>query len=417
MDKDRKIIRDLAGRYYNMASSDKNTEKIGLYKAVNDLKMIRPVVTLPVIALPSAFGLPLNEINIDGGLDLKCESERARAVEFRFRYLLLVMKHFPCDMYLRPYYPVLKHCYLGGLQGIEPKGRSIPAPGGHLASSEYCDMLKTEEDLEKLHYVPASYDRDATMEEFSFVADLIGDIMPVQVRGHFTQGLPGWDYISGLRGVTPLLGDLIDRPEFMHKIMRKITDAYIKSVGEAVKLNLFSANDPDFHWRPAFTDSLAPVGDYDSVKPANIWGRGAAQIFTSVSPAMLDEFDIQYQIEATKDFGLVYYGCCERLDNKIHILKKLKNLRKIAVTPWADINAASDKIGRDYVMAVKTNSAYISAGFDEDAVRGELKGILDAAKRNNCSIEIMLGDISTLANNPQNLVKWAQTAMEAVMDY
>ena len=49
----------------------------------------------------------------------------------------------------------------------------------------------------------------------------------------------------------------------------------------------------------------------DSVKAQNVWGRGLAQILASVSPAMHDEFEIQYAMRAMESFGLVYYGCCE----------------------------------------------------------------------------------------------------------
>lgn len=416
MDKDRKVIRDLAGRYYNYAISDKNTEKIGLYKAVNDLRMIRPIFLIPFRSLP------LHEMNIDGVLDLKCEDEKARKIEGWLRYQLFALKHFPCDIYRTPYYPVYKHCCIGGsyggLQGIDPQGRHIAdAKGAEVGSSEYFDTLQTEEDLDRLHYLPVSYDREGTMDEFYFAADILGDVMPVQVRGHNTLGFAPWDHVSLLRGVTPLLTDLFDRPEFMHKIARKFTDAFIRTTEEMVKYNLFDANPPEMHWTPGFSDDLAPVDDYDSVKPKSVWGRGAAQIFTSVSPAMHDEFDIQYQIEALKDFDLVYYGCCERLDDKIEILRKMKNLRKLSITPWSDINAACEKIGRDYAMSVKTNPTNVGEGFDEDVVRNELKGILDASKRNGCSLSLLLCGTYTVANKPQNVIKWAQMAADAVMNY
>jgi hypothetical protein len=216
------------------------------------------------------------------------------------------------------------------------------------------------------------------------------------------------------RGVTPLLTDLAERPEFMHKIARKITDGYIKSVGEATKHNLLGVDYPTLHCSPAFTDDLAPVTDFDHIEPKHTWGRGVAQIFGDVSPSMHDEFDTAYQIEATKDFGLVYYGCCERLDNKIHLLKKMKNLRKISITPWSDVNIAAGLIGKDYEMSVKMNPANVSAGFGEDVITNEYREIASAAKKNGCAFDIVLKDISTVENKPQNLIKWAEILMREV---
>jgi len=407
---DRKIIRALAAQYYRIAISDKNSEKVNLYKGVNDLKMIRPVVIIDEI--------PWHEMNIDGELDLKCEDAKMRQLEWFFRSELFKQKHFPCDMYLTPYYPVAKQGWFGGMTGIKIDQKLIYNPAGGVAAHEYHDMLQTEDDLEKLNWVPGGYDRESTLKEYEFIGELLGDILPVRIIGHNVgMGLTLWDDVSQYRGVTPLLNDLAERPEFMHKIARKITDGYIKSIGEAVKHNLLGVDYSNLHCSPAFTNDLAPVTDFDHIEPKNVWGRGVAQIFGDVSPRMHDEFDTQYQIEATKDFGLVYYGCCERLDNKINILRQMKNLRKISITPWSDINLSAEIIGRDYEMSVKLNPAHAGAGFDEEAIRNEINAVVNASKRNNCAFDIVLKDISTVEKKPQNLIRWAQIAMEIVTNY
>ena len=408
---DRQIVRDLAGRYYNIALSDKNAERVDLYKGVNDLKMIRPVVLINEI--------PWHEMNIDGELDLKCENGKMRELESFFRIELFKQKYFPCDNYLKPYYPVFKSGSFARMTGLEIDERQLQNPaGGNVASHEFHDVLKTEEDLEKLHWIPGEYDRESTMQQFLFVADVIGDIMPVKVTGHqVDMGHTLWDEVAYFRGVTNLLNDLVERPDFMHKIARKITDGYIQTIQDAVKNNMLAPEYPDLHCSPAFTNDLAPVTDYDNVRPENVWGRGVAQIFGFVSPVMHDEFDMQYMIEALKPFGLVYYGCCERLDNKIHILKQMHNLRKISITPWSDINVAAEIIGTDYEMSVKPNPANVGPGFDEDVIRNELNAVVKAAKKNNCSFDFVLKDISTVTKRPQNLIRWAQIAMEVVTGY
>jgi len=406
---DRKIVRDLAAKYFREANSDENRSKVALHKGVNDLKMIRPIVLVNE--------LPLHEFNTEGELTLYCEDPLMREVEHFFRVQLYRKKHFNDDNHMYTYYPIMKQGSLAHMSGISIEEDRIES-GGHVAAHMYKDVLSTEEELEKIYWKPGHYDRDSTMKRYELVADAIGDILPVKIQGYqMGMGLAVWDDVAQWRGAENLLKDLADRPEFMHQIARKLTDGYIKTIDDGIKNGMYAVEFPDMHCTANYTNDLKPVTDFDNIQPVNLWGRGVAQIFGFVSPQMHDEFDIQYQLEALKPFGLVYYGCCERLDNKIHLLEKMHNLRKISITPWADINAAAEKIGRKYVMSVKPNPANVGAGFNEENVRLELKPIIEAAKRNDCSFELVLKDISTVDNKPQNLTKWTEIAMEMVNDY
>ena len=51
---------------------------------------------------------------------------------------------------------------------------------------------------------------------------------------------------------------------------------------------------------------------------------------------------------------------------------------------------------------------------DEDTVRKELRRIVSACKRNGCSCDIVLKDITTVCRRPQNLFRWQEIAMEEV---
>lgn len=116
-------------------------------------------------------------------------------------------------------------------------------------------------------------------------------------------------------------------------------------------------------------------------------------------------------------FGLVYYGCCEPLDKKIDLIEKLPHLRKISITPWADIDNAAEIIGNRYVIANKPNPASVAGKLDEDALRAEIGRILDACKRNGCSFDMVLKDISSAGYNVNNLIRWEQIVMEMVRNY
>ena len=409
MNKDRQIIRELAVRYLHASSSDENTSKVALHKGVNDRKMIRPIVLVNE--------LPWHEFNSEGELDIHCEDPAMQEIEQFFRMQLFRKKHFNEDTHMWSFYPIMKQGSFGRMVGLTVDEERIDGPG-YISAHMYKDVLSTEEDLEKLHWTPGHYDRDSTMKKYEFVADVMGDILPVKVQGHqIAMGHTLWDDVSQYRGVENLLTDLADRPEFMHKIARKLTDGFIKTVQDGIKNNMYSVAYPDLHCASDYTNDLPPVEDYDNIKAENIWGRGVAQIFGFVSPEMHDEFDTQYMVEALEPFGLVYYGCCERLDDKIHLLKKIKNLRKISITPWANVNVAAEKMGTEYVMSIKPNPANAGPSFSEDNVRKELEKFISAAKRHNCSFELVLKDISTVCYKPENLTRWTQIAMEMVKDY
>ena len=65
------------------------------------------------------------------------------------------------------------------------------------------------------------------------------------------------------------------------------------------------------------------------------------------------------------------------------------------------------------MVANKPNPAPIVSGvLDEDALRKELGRTIAAYKRNRCSCDIVLKDISSASYRLENLVRWEQIAME-----
>ena len=66
-------------------------------------------------------------------------------------------------------------------------------------------------------------------------------------------------------------------------------------------------------------------------------------------------------------------------------------------------------------MSYKPNPAFLAGDtFAEEAVRKNLRLAIDAAKRNNVRLELLLKDISTVRYEPQRLTRWNQIAMEEV---
>ena len=410
MTHDEQILRPLAQAYAQAAAEPRNAQRRALHIASNDLHMLRPVVMIDEI--------PWQQMDFDGSLVCHCQDGDLRGVEWWMRRQLFQYKHFPGDMFLQNYVGVGKVVHSTGI-GIGVKEHTVAS--GHatsIISHEYEDQLEDEESLEMIHPPLLICDEEATRADWTKIGEAVGDILPVRITGSTQCGVASWDDISRYRGVTPILIDLLDRPEYSHAVIEKITQCKEAELNQREALGLLDAEGHTLHCTPWLTGDLPKPAD-GVVTRKNIWGRGTAQIFGSVSREMHDEFDIEYMKRTVGTCGLVYYGCCEPLHNKIDLVEKIPNLRKIGVTPWADVNMAAEIIGPRYVVSSKPNPAAVAVPIlNEDALRKELGAILDACKRHNVrGLDITLKDISTCCDRPENIFRWEQIAMEMVQNW
>ncbi len=411
MGQDREILRGLAFRYMEAACAPSHDEKRALYRAVNDLRQIRPVVLINEI--------PWNELNDHPELALQCQDPDFRAAEEFFRQQLFQWKYFPADMVLDPIYGVEKIIRTTGF-GLTVQESTL-GDKEYAHSHSYQNQLESEEVLEKLHPETITYFKEETFALYHKIAGAIGDVLPVKIVGASTGyglGCRTWDIVTELMGPENLFYALADEPEFMHRLAAKFTDIFLDKIRQYEELDLFEPNQTLIHSTAALNSTTPGECPEGRVTARQMWGRGLAQIFASVSKEMRDEFDITYMQRAMEPFGLVYYGCCEPLHNMIDILEKIPRLRKISITPWADVDAAADAIGGRYVLASKPNPAFaLDAANNIEPARRELERILNAVKRNGCSCDIVLKDISSIGGSLQNLMAWEQMAMSLVENW
>lgn len=358
--------------------------------------------------------VPWGEIQ-DDALVCRC-SDGLRGLEANLRRTLYQWDNFQADMIVPPAFRVGKRSRSTGI-GISVEETQIKSTtGSNITAHEYVDILKTEEDLAKVQIPEISLNEEATEQAMELASDVFEGIMPVELCGHALQ-YNIWDTIARFRGVDSLLMDLAMRPEFMHQIAARFTEVVEAMMTQQEELGLLDPMQYDLHCTVAATHDL-PAKDFDGkVRRKDVWGRCSAQIFGSVSPDMHDEFDLAYNEKTFGGCGLVYYGCCEPMDLKIDILRKrFKTLRKVSITPWANPERAAEAMGSDLVMAAKPNPANVaSKTFNPKPVEEEMVGYLEACKKHGTTCEFVLKDISTIANQPQTLTKWAETA-KAVVD-
>ena len=391
------IIRELAKQYAALANADEQQRANRRMKDTNDLKIVRPPVLIDEI--------PWHELMPDPDLVCLCEDPVARRTEWFFRRALYQKKHFRADLLMSTDWKVRMAYEISPL-GIEKQvERSVSG------SKSFKDVLEKEDSLEEILEPSFSARPDLDEKNMNFFTDLFHDIMPVRLVGSNCMYMQFWDDISELRGVEPIYEDMYDRPEYLHRIM-KIFVRRASARMDFLEKHFHVDNDPiSLHCTPGMISGLAE----DGLKAT--WYRGMAQPFSCVSPAMFKEFEFDYIKPLAERCAYTYYGCCEPLDNRIEILKGIRNLRKVGVSPWANEEICAEQLGNNYVFARKPNPANVAYRTDPNVIRKETEKTVKLCLKYGCPVELVLKDISTVARRPDNLITWANTVSDVLDQY
>jgi hypothetical protein len=407
--KDKKILRQLAEKKAEIASLPIQKEKIEMWKLLNELKEVRPMIWINEI--------PWFEMNENDELSLKTSTEFTRTLESKLRTTLYRWEHMRADMIVEP----AEACYLEvkntgfGISELVKITRTDK--DNDIFSRKFTPQIDKEEDIEKIKKPKVTYCKEITEEKFQAMKDIFDGILEVRKTGYPGFWFAPWDELIRWWSVQKLLADLVLRPELVHKSINRLTDAYLYQLDQYEELNLLSLNNGNYRIGSGglgYTDELPQkYFDTDHIKTEDIWGNGAAQIFSGVSPDMHEEFALQYEIKWMKRFGLNYYGCCEPLDKKIEILRKIPNLRKISMSPWVNMELGAANIGKDYVFSYKPSPAiFAEDNWDPELIRRNLTKDLEKLK--DCNVEIIMKDVSTIKYKPYRLWEWAKIASEVV---
>ncbi len=406
-ERDKQILRELGKQVAEIAHLPLQEETRRLWKALNSLKPERPMVAIDQI--------PWHEMNVDDELTLKCEDGFARELEWKLRETLYRWKHMRADMVVEKHIDVSKVIHNTGFGLKIEEDIAVLDKNNDVVGHWYHDQLQTEEDLEKIKTPVIALDKEATAVREEKAKEVFDGILEVNMTGMGWKGyyFAPWDLIVQWHGVENSLIDLADRPDFVHSLLERLTSAYMGLADQLEEQGLFHVNMPTIHCTGAYTDEL-PAPGFEPARPRakDVWTCGMAQIFASVSPEMHQEFELNYGFEYYERFGLVYYGCCEPLHDKIHLVRKIPNLRKISISPLANVQRAAEQIGGDFVLSRKPSPAYLAyPDWDPGIVKADLEDTRRICAANGTPVEFILKDISTVNYQPRRLWEWADIAM------
>lgn len=414
--KDFARLRELAKQVREIAELPVQRTNKELWQAINDRKMIHPAVFVR--------DYPIYMVNYNNELTPTIENKFLRELEADLLLKIYEWKHLRCNRVIEP---VIK-CNVVATDtrfGFEAAVRDLHDVlyGEEINTAKHFErQITCVDDLERIKYSVVKYDEETTMKNFNMMKDIFDGILDVKLYGidyfHFVP----WDDLLSWMGIEEGMYDFVLNPELMHKAAERYVDVCVDRAKQYEKLGLISSNNTNMkvgQGGPGYTSALpTPTESGIGARLCDNWGDGADQILTSVSPAMTKEFAFDYECKWAEMFGLFSYGCCERLDHKVNELKTFKNLRKLSVSPFANLEAAMEKLGGDVVVSFKPNSNYLTDPvWNRELSKNELIRVCDLAHKYNSNVEIIMKTLITLRGEPQRLWEWCDMALDIVKNY
>ncbi|TKJ46078.1 hypothetical protein CEE35_01075 [Candidatus Aerophobetes bacterium Ae_b3b] len=158
-----------------------------------------------------------------------------------------------------------------------------------------------------------------------------------------------------LRGMQNLLLDVLLKPEFVHKLMRFITDARKKWVKERAK----------------FLGQKVGKADLDDDEVNS----------PSLSPQQYEEFILPYEQEICQFHGGIgYWHSCGDTTKLLNSIRKISQIDMFHIGPWTDLEQSKEVFGKDTALEkclMPTADVQLASQSKMEAKLNEIRGILD----------------------------------------
>ncbi len=403
---DKNRLRSLAHKQAEYANSARNDEILKKWNALKEGRRESPTVRLLFSNFPHEVIEPR----------LQCVSEEARNMERSLLATLVGRELFDDDTPISPTYDVSWHTYVSPF-GAKPK---VTRASGENAMGFHIDPVigDLDEDLDKLKGGNFGVDREGTQRQIALAEELFGDILPVRmVMG----SLPGalTNPLVALMGMENYYYSMYDYSEELHQVMDMACTVYENYYDFLEKEKLLL---PTTGISPVSQESFAfnnELPEENVTKTTECWGFMEAQEATAISTDMFGEFVFPYQDRLARRFGLLSYGCCERVDAIWpEYLSKWKHLRKLSVSPFNNEKQVGEYLrGSNVVYYSKPRAEYVTnpGPLDEDAIREYFKGVAEAAS--GCLFEVAQREVGTIYGDYNRGKRYVQLAKESIETY
>ncbi len=402
---DLSILRSLGEKIARIAEHPVMDERRSSWKAEKALRGVRPMI------LAESGGVIDEVVPLSS---LQCEGEWARGIERWLRDRIFHAESVGDDYVVEPrvYYGGVVTSSDFGVQTVYHKPETDGVLGSHVWDAP---LKKLPEDIEKLHFREHVFDAEATLESKTTLESVFAGILAVENKSSYWWTLGLTNPAVGLYGLQELLMAFYDCPDGLHALMAFLRDDHLQTVDWLESNGLLTVNNEDDYIGSGsigYTD-LLPQSDYQPGSPArtrDMWVLSESQETVGVSPELFEEFIFPYQLPVAEKFGLSYYGCCEPIDSRWEVVKRLPNLRCVSISPWSDQTKMAANLGKDHVFCRKPNPALISTAWNEDTIRRDIRETLEITRGLN--VEFAMKDVHTLCGEPWRLGRWVEIVRE-----
>jgi hypothetical protein len=396
------VVRGLAAKVMDLARSERYEASRRRWRDANER---RRGERAPVWCRPAGVW---KEILPQSALE--CSDRLCRQVEYAFRQHLY--KDWVGDDHIvAPYWevPAVFRCNSPHTWGLPThKLLESTAQGGF----RYYHPIETPEDYGKVTIPEFVFDREATERAAGRMQDLLGDAMPIRVTGSPPLGPQLGTFLEQLRGMAPLMEDLAFRRALVHRTMAKLTEGALRAQRVAEQAGVLTTN----HHEPmSCSDPLNDPPASGPVQLHHLWVSANSQEFDQVSPAMFEEFLLNYQMVLFQQYGAVQYGCCENLTTKISRVLRIPNLRVFVCSFWTNLDKVVEACGSNYTIMWRQSSAQVTLPETLDEHRRHLEAGLRCLR--GCHYQIVLRELETLKGRPDRLRDWARLAIDLAGKY
>ena len=337
---------------------------------------------------------------------LECTEPCLRQIEYKFLQIIH-KRDIDDDEPVEDYFALgaIFKCEPTNIWGVDIRRHNSSEKGGAWG---YDPPLKTTNDLDKLQPPTFTYCEEKTHAHKTRLEDLLGDILPVKLTVGPLLNSTLCRIAADLRGLEQMMMDVIMEPELMHRLMAYLRDASLAALDQLEGTGLITPNNSG---PMTCSEPIGETGTNDNLTCRNLWCMANSQEFDQVSPAMWEEFCLDYQKPIFERFGLVGYGCCENLTHKMDGVLSIPNLRIFVCSAWTDLTTVREKVGRNYCIMWRQKASDVVFPNDANQIK---KDLMDGAKQlQGHYYQIVLRELETLAGHPNRLHEWTQYAKEA----
>jgi len=394
------LVRDLATEVADWSRTAEMTAIRDRWVGVTEM---RPVDRPPVWCNPVGCWSELLPPEL-----LACRNPELREMEEYFKKLL-IKRAIGDDTWVHPRYDIAP------VFEVEPANRwgfdiQVEKLGEEGSAWRYLPALKEAADFDRLTIPRYRFDPAATARRKERYEALLGGAMPVRVNalGAYFSVATICVEAAMLRGMEPLMMDMISEPELVHRLMTVMMRGVMNQLDALEASGLLFPN----------IDSAMLSSDPLRANPEkkytlkDCWIHGNSQEFDQVSPQMFEEFLLNYQKPIFERFGAVCYGCCENLTRKLDAVLEIPNLKLLTCSAWTDLDTLVDKAGKRCCIMWRHKASDVVCPHDLKDFESKLK--TQIATLGDASFQVVLRELQTLMGHSDRLREWTESCKAAL---